>query len=398
MRRLGGPAMLGTLRGIGDSLMCGLQGYDLAPQESFFAHLCRAADQAFEAPRLRWGFAPFRELVLQAASAPAVEHAIDCLRRHELGLVVTQASSPTHLFAVPGFSVRSLGRAHEDSRGTPHHLRPLAAAFLNPERRTPASAVERALAAPPAQTYVLWLGGVDWISALLGARQRVPQLGRRLLVQTRQLGERLLEHHQSQGWAAPRIVLGGLVDPTRLPLVRPSRGSGDFTFAFLDPEAAPALPREARAQIRSEVEQLNRGLAALLAGWGGVFVDLDRRFAEGQRLGEAGGPGWRVPIEHFVCADHVHPTATGSAIVAHWFTEAIAAALRVELPSPPVAAVWAKERSQLEGLDEERARPLVRTLYQEFLYRPGEGEPSPPASHSKASATWCATKASLPAT
>lgn len=361
--------MLAPLNGIGDSLMCGLEGYDLVPEQSFFAHLSRGAGQRLDVPRVRFHFTPFREVARLPADAPAVIEAISALRRHHLELSVEHAPPLRHLFAAPGFPARWLSWAHEATRGLPFHLRMLAAPFLNPGGTAPASALVRAASCGPAASYVLWLGGVDWVSGLLGARQRLPRLGERLGPQIRQLILRLLAAHREAGWARPRLILGGLVCPLRLPLVVPCRRGG-LTFAFLPTRERPVLDTAEGAAIGAAVAAVNRELARTMEEVGGVFVDLDLAVAQAQRAGEARGPGWALPAEHLISADYVHPTASGHAVIAHWFASAITRAWGEELEPPDVAAVWREERQRLEAHDEEAARPVVQALYEEFLYRP----------------------------
>ena len=361
--------MLAPLAGIGDSLMCGLEGYDIVPEQSFFAHLSRGAGQSLDLPRVRWNFAPFRELAHRRADSLAAARAIAVLRSHTIELTVEHAPPLRHLFAAPGFPARWLSWAHEETRGLPHHLRLLARPFLNPLGATPASALERALCAGPAASYILWLGGVDWVSNLLGARRRLPKLGQRLASQIRHLILRLGAAHRAAGWAAPRFILGGLVDPLRLPLVSPC-GRGGLTFAFLPERQEPVLTATEGSEIRRAVAALNLELAQFMHDLDGVFVDLDAHFARARDEAEVRGDGWSVPTEHLISADLVHPTATGHAVIAHWFRDAIVRELGADLEPPDVATIWRAEKARLEARDPEAARPLVRALYEEFLYRP----------------------------
>lgn len=363
--------MLLPMHGVGDSLMCGLQGYDIRPERSFFRHLTAAVGQATEVPSLRWNFTDFSTVIRLAPGEHRLEQAMTLLARRQLELTVESSPHSSKLFAVPGFGVRAAMRYHEQTPVLPIHLRLMTRCFLNPHELVPATLVERALAAGPAGSLVVWLGGVDWVGTLLSAKRRSAVIERRLTRQYERLLPRLLDGYREAGWPAPRLIVGGSVCPTRLPLLRPSR-RGDWHVAFKsDRQAKEPCDRISLAEkneLSVAVQRFNRSLRATVEKVGGLFVDLDECYAGAIGRGYEEVQGERIPASMLTGLDLVHPTDTGHAIVANWFAQAIERTFGERL-EVDVLGTQERELAAYREPNPRSWRRVMRVIYEEFLYR-----------------------------
>jgi hypothetical protein len=362
--------MLTPLHGLGDSLMCGLQGYDFAPQKSFFALLARAAGEEVRFPRLRWNIEGFAAGCALPAGSAELARLLDDLAQGRIELRVEDPGEARGLFAVPGFSVGAFLHAHEQTPGLPRHLQALSRPFLNPRGEAPLPPLARALQARPARTCVVWLGGVDWITCLLSERKRCEALCRGLLRHFAVLIARLAA--PPRGGEAPLLVLGGAISPTRLPLTRPAGADRVMSFRT-DAEVVHACDRISAADwtaLERSVERFNEGLRSLVEKAGGIFVDLDRRVADAFCQGEIRDGGVSIPARDLVGLDLVHPSEMGHAAIARWFAEAIEERTGERLELPGLAEVWRAEQESRLPVDEESWRRLMGVVYERYLYKP----------------------------
>lgn len=359
--------------GLGDSLMCGLVGYDLDPAGSFFGLLARGLGEELGAPRVAWNVAPFEHAITLPAASPAFRATLERLAAGQVAATVEAAPRAGALAAAPGFSSWAFLHCHEASPALPGHLRALAAAFLNPEGAPPRPAFAQALGRGPADIVVVWLGGVDWITAFLSRRRRPRALAPLLLRQMRTLLGRLAAGGEP-GAAPPLVLVGGVVDPTRLPLTVPD-GAG-YRMAFRrEGEAAHPCDRLSAEEwhgFSREVQATNRALAALTREVGGTFVDFDAHLGAVQERGRLGA----VPAAALISGDLVHPSRAGHAFLAHAVAAAIEERHGRRIPLPAVEEIWEHERRR-PPVDPESWRLLLGCLYERYLYR---AEPQPPAA------------------
>jgi lysophospholipase L1-like esterase len=351
--------------GLGDSLMCGLVGYDLDPAASFFGLLARGLGEALGAPKVTWNVAPFERAI---TLPPGSEEFRATLARLAAGAVAaTAAPAPRAgaLAAAPGFSSWAYLHCHEGSPALPDHLRSLAGAFLNPAGAAPRPAFAQALERGPAEIVVVWLGGVDWITAFLSRRRRPRALRPLLLRQMRTLLRRLAAAPAAAA-VPPLLLVGGIVDPTRLPLTVPD-GAG-FRMAFRRAEEAShpcdRMTADEWHGFSREVQAANRDLAALTREAGGRFVDFDGLLARVQERGRLG----EVPAAALLSGDLVHPSRAGHTFLAHALAAEIERQRGIRVPLPTVEEVWRRERLAAP-VDPESWRLLVGCLYERYLYR-----------------------------
>lgn len=362
--------MLTPVHGLGDSLICGLQGYDFAPENGFFALLARAAGQEIRFPRVRWNIEGFAAGCALPPGSSALARLLDDLAQGRIELRVEDPGQGIGLFAVPGFSIGAFLHWHEETPGLPPHLRALAGSFLNPLGGTPSTPLDRALQSGPARTYVIWLGGVDWVTCLLSERKRCDALCRGMLRHFAHLIGKLAA--QRRDGTRPLLVVGGAISPTHLPLARPA--GADYVMTFRSgAEVRHACDRIAAddwASLQESVQRFNQGLRALVEPVEGVFVDLDRRVEEAFRQGVLVDGDVRIPAEDLVGLDLVHPSALGHAAIARWFAEAIAERTGERLELPGLAETWRAERSSRRPVEPESWRRLMALVYERYLYKP----------------------------
>lgn len=358
------------LIGLGDSLMCGVSGYSVAPHAALFAHVCRAFGQPIDPPRVRWDMLPFEAACALPPGHPALAQVYRGVAQLGARLLV-DARAPEAMFAVPGFSIVRFLRAHEATASLGEHLRALCRAFLNPTGALPASPLQRVLARPPACACLVWLGGVEWISCLLGWPRQPALVADRMAGHLARVLIALRGHARRHGAPPPRLVVGGIIAPTRLPVLRATADGAELAFK---PPGARLLPCERltpveRSQLDAAVVRCNDQLRELTARFDGVFVDCDALLAGVFARGHHCADGVVVPAGDLIGPDLVHPTAAGHAMLAQWFVDALGTATGAVGAPVAVAAAWAEQR--------RRARPphpvtwprLLELLYGTHLYR-----------------------------
>jgi hypothetical protein len=198
-------------------------------------------------------------------------------------------------------------------------------------------------------------------------------LHRRILNQFVRLFDQLLTAARTVRAVAPLLVVGGIVNPTRLPLFRDDSTGGKM-ISFKDAEE-PLMSCERLTdlecrQVSEEIDALNSGLRHATDLHEGVFLDLDLKFASVLKEGEARTNNCWVPAGAFVGWDLVHPTVVGHAVIAEWFAELLRAR-GYDIPALPIGCVLQEHRLRTARFNRRSWRQIMTLLYEQFLYRKG---------------------------
>lgn len=365
-----GPMAIATpIYGIGDSLMCGLQGYDVEPEISFFKHLCDISGQHDEPVRISWNMGRFNQVCSKPAEHPEVRQALEQLSNNTVKIQYRGASTLPRIFAAPGFTLQAFQWFSEKSSNFPAHLKMLAKPFINPDDALSMSPQQRLVEQAPAKTYVIWLGGVEWISCILGRQQLCHVLPRIMLRRYRAILKKIVDRHHSVGADDPLFLVGGMIDPTLLPLFAPAVGEIRRT-AFADEQQPPEnelLSLENQQAISKNVAILNSKLKVLVERHGGKFVDLNHFYAQAKEKGYVQLADVRVPFSALIGADLVHPTPCGHALIADYFMQAAGGA-QDWTHIFDIERLMAEDQAHLNQLDAATCRIVLKQIYRNFIY------------------------------